>query len=47
MRVVELARYHIPEQIIESWISQVGEDLLPVQERAIEGERPLPVRSLP
>jgi len=30
MRVVELARYNIPERIIESWISQVGDDLLPV-----------------
>ena len=36
MRVLELARYNIPEKIIDSWISQVGENLLPVQERAIK-----------
>jgi ATP-dependent helicase YprA (DUF1998 family) len=36
MRVAELVRYNIPEKIIDSWISQVGEDLLPVQERAIK-----------
>jgi len=47
MRVLELARYNIPEKIIDSWISQVGEDLLPVQERAIKGERPLLERSPP
>ena len=36
MRVAELVRYNIPEKIIKSWINQVGEDPLPVQERAIK-----------
>ena len=36
MRVAELARYNIPEKIIESWMSEIGEDLLPVQERTIK-----------
>ena len=34
IRVFEIARYNIPEKIIESWISEIGENLLPVQERA-------------
>ena len=41
MRVFELARYNIPEKIIDSWIDQIGEDLLPVQERAIKRYRVL------
>lgn len=36
MRVLELGRYNIPEKIVDSWISQIGEKLLPVQERAIK-----------
>ena len=36
MRTFELGRYNIPEKIIEAWISEIGEELLPVQERAIE-----------
>ncbi len=36
MRVFELGRYNIPDEIIEAWISQIGEELLPVQERAIK-----------
>ena len=36
MRVFELGRYNIPDEIIEAWISQIGEELFPVQERAIK-----------
>lgn len=35
MRTFELGRYNIPEKIIEAWINEIGEELLPVQERAI------------
>ena len=36
MRIVELGRYNIPEKIIEDWIYEIGDELLPVQERAIK-----------
>lgn len=35
MRVRELLRYGIPEKILHIWEKEVGESLLPVQERAI------------
>ncbi|MBW1677825.1 MAG: DEAD/DEAH box helicase, partial [Deltaproteobacteria bacterium] len=41
MKLFELGRYNIPEKIIDSWIDQIGEDLLPVQERAIKRYRVL------
>jgi len=46
MRVFELGRYSIPDEIIDSWIEQIGEDLLPVQERAIKRYRVLDGNSL-
>ena len=36
MRTFELGRYNIPEKIIEAWINEIGNELLPVQERAIK-----------
>lgn len=36
MRTFELGHYNIPEKIIQAWISEIGEELLPVQERAIK-----------
>jgi helicase len=36
MRIFELDRYNIPVRIIEIWINEIGEELLPVQERAIK-----------
>jgi len=35
MRIYELGRYNIPEKILEDWSREMGEELLPVQERAI------------
>ncbi len=35
MRTFELGHYNIPEKIIEAWINEIGDELLPVQERAI------------
>lgn len=46
MRVFELGRYNIPDEIIDSWISQIGETLLPVQERTIKRYRVLDGNSL-
>ena len=31
MRILELSRYNIPEKIVEAWITEMGEELLPVQ----------------
>jgi len=36
MRTFELGRYNIPEKIIEDWVYEIGDELLPVQERAIK-----------
>jgi hypothetical protein len=33
IKLYELGRYNIPEKIIDAWIDQIGEELLPVQER--------------
>ena len=46
MRVFELGRYNIPDEIIDSWIEQIGQNLLPVQERAIKRYRVLDGNSL-
>ena len=46
MRIFELSRYNIPEKIIDAWIKERGDDLLPVQERAIKLYRVLDGTSL-
>ncbi len=46
MKLYELGRYNIPEKIIDAWVDQIGEDLLPVQERAIKRYRVLEENSL-
>lgn len=46
MKLYELGRYNIPEKIIDAWIDQIGEELLPVQERAIKRYRVLEGNSL-
>ena len=46
MKLYELGRYNIPEKIIDAWIGQIGEELLPVQERAIKRYRVLEGNSL-
>lgn len=46
MRMFELGRYSIPEKIIEAWIREMGEELLPIQERAIRLYRVLEGTSL-
>lgn len=46
MKLYELGRYNIPEKIIDAWIDQVGEDLLLVEERAINRYRFLEGNSL-
>jgi helicase len=46
MRILELSRYNIPEKIVDSWIGEMGEELLPVQERAIKRHRVLEGKSL-
>ncbi len=46
MRIFELSRYNIPEKILGAWIKEIGEDLLPVQERAIRLYGVLEGRSL-
>jgi replicative superfamily II helicase len=46
MRIFELNRYNIPEKILGAWIKEVGEDLLPVQERSIKLYNILDGRSL-
>ncbi len=46
MRIFELGRYNIPEKIVDAWINEMGEDLLPVQERAIKKYRVLDGKSL-
>lgn len=38
---MNLGRYNIPEKIIDACIDQIGEELLPVQERAIKRYRVL------
>lgn len=46
MRVRELSRYGIPDEILDMWARQMGENLLPVQERAIRRYGVLDGRSL-
>jgi helicase len=46
MRIFELGRYNIPEKIVDSWINEMGEELLPVQERAIKRYHVLEGKSL-
>ena len=46
MRILELSRYNIPEKIVEAWITEMGEELLPVQERAIKRHQVLDGKSL-
>nr|HID57895.1 hypothetical protein [Desulfobacterales bacterium] len=46
MEVFDLGNYNIPEGIIGSWINQIGETLLPAQERAIKRYRVLDSNSL-
>jgi len=38
MKLYELGRYNIPEKIIDAWIDRIGEELLPIQERAIKSQ---------
>jgi helicase len=35
MKIYELGRFDIPEKILEAWSREMGDELLPVQERAI------------
>ena len=46
MKLWDLGRYEIPDEILESWITRMGEELLPIQERAIKRYRILEGKSL-